>query len=115
MTSLSKEAGNRAEQLALDYLLKKGYILKEQNYRFKRSEIDMILIQEGTLVFVEVKFRKNASFGYPEEFVSNNQIKSILTAAENYIKETNWEKNIRFDIIAINFKNTIEHFQDAFY
>ena len=87
----------------------------EQNYRYKRAEIDIIALKDDWLVFIEVKFRKGNSFGHPEEFVSENQQQLIVQAADDYIAQINWKKNIRFDIITINPQLGIEHFEDAFY
>lgn len=53
---------------------------------------------EQLLVFVEVKVRKNSSFGFPEEFVSKNQAARVKTAAEKYQLEKNFHGFIRFDI-----------------
>lgn len=111
----NKHKGKRAEKLAADFYLKHGYSIKERNYRHSRGEIDLIVTIEFILVFVEVKFRTGSSFGYPEEFVSQNQQRSIITTAEHYIVSNDWNKNIRFDIIAIDEHDTITHFEDAFY
>ncbi|MEO9805564.1 MAG: YraN family protein [Reichenbachiella sp.] len=110
-----KELGEQGEDLAHTYLANKGYVLLEKNYRRKQSEIDLIMQVQTTIVFVEVKYRKSNTFGYPEEFVSANQRRSIIEAADYYLTLNNWGGNIRFDIIAINARFEIEHFEDAFY
>ncbi|WP_422361315.1 YraN family protein [Reichenbachiella sp.] len=111
----TKDIGQKAEEKALQYLLNKGFVLRERNYRCKRSEIDLILVESKTLVFVEVKYRSTSQFGHPEEFVSDNQKRSILQGAEHYITELDWQDPIRFDIIAIDAQFNITHFEDAFY
>lgn len=111
----TRDIGSRAELQALDYLLSKGYTLQERNYRYRRSEIDLILSHDQTLIFVEVKYRRSSHFGYPEEFVSANQQRSIIEGAEHYINKVEWTGNIRFDIIAIDAQFEINHFEDAFY
>ncbi|MDW3212238.1 MAG: YraN family protein [Reichenbachiella sp.] len=111
----SKYIGQKAEQEALNFLVDKNYSLLERNYRYKRSEIDLIMTNQKTLVFVEVKFRSNNKFGHPEEFVSDNQKQSIIKGAEHYIDSIAWEDNIRFDIVAVDANFKIEHFEDAFY
>lgn len=111
----SKEIGKRAEERALNLLSNQGYELCEKNYRYKRSEIDLIVRKSQTLVFIEVKYRRTTKFGHPEEFVSANQKRSILEGAEHYITEIGWQHHIRFDIIAVDAAFNIEHFQDAFY
>lgn len=113
----TSQKGRLGEQIAQDFLIKKGYQILEKNYRYKRSEIDLIALINGTLIFIEVKLRKNEKFGFPEEFVSKRKEELIKEAAENYIFEKDWKKNIRFDIISIlktSIKEEIEHFEDAF-
>ena len=67
--------GLEGEQLASDYLKNKGWIIHEMNYRFSRSEIDLIAAKNDLLIFVEVKTRTNTSFGLPEEFVDEKKQK----------------------------------------
>ncbi|MCR9250371.1 MAG: YraN family protein [bacterium] len=109
-----KKIGITGENQAASYLEGLGFEILERNYRYKRAEIDIIAMKSNLLLFVEVKARKNNRFGNPEEFVSNSQKKLIIEAADDYIHAINWQKNIRYDIIAITGKE-LEHFQDAFY
>ena len=118
MKKSNKETGADGEDLAISYLTDKGYEIIEKNYRYKNGEIDLIVSKEKLLAFVEVKFRSSSYFGMPEETVSKKQKKLIISAAENYILENNWEFDIRFDIIAILKENQsvdIQHFEDAFF
>lgn len=108
------DIGNRGEDAALEFLLQKGYVLIARNYRYKRSEIDLIVQKENWLVFVEVKMRSSHAYGFPEESVDAAKRKKILEGAAQYLMETNWQGNVRYDIVAIS-KNKIEHFEDAFY
>ena len=112
----NKELGAEGERLAGEYLEQKGYKVLERNFRFKRAEVDIIAQKENLLVFVEVKYRKNNSFGYPEEFVSERKIELIHLASEHYVEKMDWKGNIRFDVIGIIKKSIpeIEHLEDAF-
>ena len=114
---LQHQRGQRGEIIAAEFLKRKGFVVVARSYRHRRNEVDLIVRQENMLVFVEVKLRKNAAFGHPEAFVSEQQAQRITEAAEHYLHETNWEGNIRFDIIAITLqpKLAIKHFEDAFY
>ena len=62
--------GQNAEQKASAYLKKKGYTILEQNYRYRKAEIDIIATQDDFIVVVEVKARSSSFFGNPESFVS---------------------------------------------
>jgi len=113
-----KSKGKEGENLAVDYLLNKGYELLARNYRFKRAEVDVIVKKDKLLCFVEVKLRSSIEFGHPEDFVSENQKRLIIAAADNFVHEINWQDDIRFDIVALTqdgSKIEFMHFQDAFY
>ena len=113
---LPHRRGQRGEALAVEHLEQQGFSVVAKNYRYRRCEIDLIVRREHTLVFVEVKLRKNAGFGHPESFVDQSQADRITKAADHYLHEIDWEGAIRFDIIAITLhpRLSIEHFEDAF-
>jgi putative endonuclease len=112
------EKGILGEQIAEHYLVKNGFKVLAKNYRYKHWEIDIVALDINTLVFVEVKTRKNAKIENPEDSVTPNKQSNLLKAAENYIFENNWQNDIRFDIISI-IKNSkteeIYHIKDAFH
>lgn len=111
------ELGKKGEELAVDFLIKNGYKIITQNYRFQKAEVDVIAQKESTLAVIEVKTRSTAYFGNPEEFVNPKKIKLLTTAVDNFVTENNLDVEVRFDIIAIiKQKNTfqIEHLKDAF-
>jgi putative endonuclease len=108
------ERGKLGEAKAEKFLTEMGYSIIARNYRYKRSEIDLIMQKENWLVFVEVKMRSSEAFGFPEESVNAAKRKKILEGAAQYLEETRWAGNVRYDIVAIS-KNKIDHFEDAFY
>ncbi|MEL6557925.1 MAG: YraN family protein [Bacteroidota bacterium] len=109
-----KTIGDSGEAQALKYLVKNNYEVLERNFRHRRGEIDIICLKSNTLIFIEVKKRKNIAYGYPEEFVSKAQEKMIMDTADHYIYAINWQKNIRYDIISITGEE-LYHIKDAFY
>ena len=111
----TQNLGAKGEELAVQHYKKLGFEVVERNYRYSRGEIDLIVLKKQLLVFVEVKFRSNIRFGYPEDFVSDKQREMIVTVADDYIQAIKWKWNIRFDIIAIDSKLNIEQFEDAFH
>lgn len=112
------ELGKKGEQLAVDYLLKKGYDIVERNYRFDKAEVDIIAQQKDTLAIIEVKTRSTKDFGNPQDFVKPKQIKNLVKAVDEYVVVNDLDVEVRFDIIAIVKQGKgfdIEHLEDAFY
>ena len=115
--SQNTATGKLGEDLAADYLLKKGYEILDRNFTSGNIEIDLICKHKQELVFVEVKSRFNAIVE-PEKAVGAAKQRNIANGATNYLLRNKIESDIRFDIIAINFydgKVDIAHFEDAFY
>ncbi len=110
--------GNDGEIRAAAFLEEKGYQVMERNYRYKRSEIDLIVKKGDWLVFVEVKTRASSAYGFPEEFVDEKKEVKILEGADHYLAESNWQGKVRYDIVAISIVRgsyEIAHFEDAFH
>ncbi len=111
------ELGKKGEQLAIDYLIKKGYTIRDKNWRYQKAEVDIIAEKEGVLAVVEVKTRSTDYFGNPQDFVNPKKIKLLVSAINEYVISKDLEAEVRFDIIAIIKKNKqfeIEHLEDAF-
>lgn len=114
MARTSKQLiGNKGEKLACIFLSNNGYEIIEQNFRYKRAEVDIIAKKESFIIFIEVKTRKNNQYGNPEEFVSERKQELFHEVAEYYLEENVIEFNLRFDIISV-MGEEIEHFKDAF-
>lgn len=109
-----KQKGNEGESLADTFLVKKGFEILERNVQLGQLEIDLIAKDQDTLVFVEVRLRNDAQFGYPEEGLSKTKIRAMQRAAAFYLQKTGWQGDIRIDLVAILEKPdfSIEHFQD---
>jgi len=108
-----RQAGTAYEQIAADYLKKRGINIRERNYRISQGEIDIIGEDKDNVIFIEVKYRKTASYGYPWEAVSNNKQRRICKVARQYCYSKSVKKQIRFDIISICGEE-IMWFQNAF-
>lgn len=102
--------GKQAEKLACEYLLKQGLIFIEKNYYCRQGEIDLIMNDHNTLVFVEVRYRKNNHFGGAKESVTRSKQKKLRTTALHYMQKHKQNSAARFDVIAI----TGEHSQCSF-
>ena len=114
----NQSAGAWGEDLALRYLLRRGYRLVARNYRKRRGEIDLIVTDDETLVFVEVKLRRSTGFGDPLEAVTSRKQATIRSLAEQYLAENQPEfETLRFDVIGILATRSgtrIVHIQEAF-
>ena len=109
----TKQKGFQYEQRAREYLSQQGYIIITSNYRYQHCEIDIIARKDDIIHFIEVKFRKDNSYGYPESFVTQAQQQRIKSAAEQFLEDNNIATTIVFDIISID-KKEITFLQDAF-
>ncbi|MFC1649848.1 YraN family protein [Patescibacteria group bacterium] len=98
----SQALGAKAENLAKKLLQNKGYNVIHSNFYTKYGEIDLIAEKENTLVFVEVKARKDTRKGYPEESVNRRKVENIKKAAHLFTKKYNLpHKEFRIDVISI--------------
>ena len=114
-----KQLGTFGESLAHKMLLARGYEILERNYRFSKSEVDLIVRKNEVLIFVEVKTRSSTYHGQPEEFVSQKQEELLFAAANHYMDKIDHDWEIRFDIISILYNNRnnyqVKHLKDAFF
>ena len=95
--------GHNAEQQACEHLLRQGLQLLERNYRSRYGEIDLIMRQDNTLVFVEVRYRQSSRFGSPAETVDARKQAKIRATAEHYLQQHPQRAGVscRFDVVAM--------------
>jgi len=77
--------GAWAEELAASYLTQRGYEILHRNYRCQGGEIDLIAVENETLVFVEVRSRNAAAHGHPLETIGPDKIARIIHAARDFL------------------------------
>jgi len=109
--------GRVAEQLACDYLIKNGLKLIDKNFHSRYGEIDLIMQQQNTLVFIEVRYRKNQNYGGAKESVTPSKQQKIQKTALFYMQQKGREYNARFDVVAMSGNNknlNIEWIKNAF-
>ena len=103
------ETGKKGENLAKEYLIKKGYKIVETNKRFSRfCEIDIIALDNDTLVFCEVKTRKTNVCGSPFEAITKAKYQNIKNGIFFYLQENSQYKKFRIDGIAIILQPKLE-------
>ena len=116
MTS-KKDLGNRGEDMAVDYLVAKGYAILDRNWRSGHKEIDIVARDGDVLVAVEVKTRKTDTFGEPELAVGALKQRKLMWAMDAYMRHHGLDLDVRFDIVSIIVTDSgrhIEHLEDAF-
>lgn len=98
----NNNTGVLGENLAVDYLLKKGFSILHRNWRHRHWEVDVIATLGNTLHFIEVKTRRTKKFGFPEEDVSKKKLENLINAAEEFLFLNPEWKRLQFDILSIN-------------
>lgn len=110
------EIGIKGEDLAAEWLQKKGYKITHRNWRHRHFEIDIIARRGATLHFIEVKTRTSQLYGGPELSVNWKKMLRLKRAAVCYLHVHPGHSWIQFDIVAITLKNKqpplIELFMD---
>ncbi|MCW8955307.1 MAG: YraN family protein [Gammaproteobacteria bacterium] len=111
------QTGQQAEQLACDYLQQQGLSLVERNYYCRLGEIDLIMQHQTSLVFIEVRYRKNNLFGGAAESITAKKQHKLQKTALHYIQQHKTRQNTRFDVVAITGQGpqqTLEWIQNVF-
>lgn len=111
-----RELGTSKEQQAMKYLQDKGAVILTANFRCKTGEIDLVINDEGYLVFVEVKYRRDERAGSPAEAVTIRKQKIICQVSDYYKVRNGYgiDTPCRYDIVAIT-GSQIEWIKNAFY
>jgi putative endonuclease len=113
-----KRTGKKGEDIAVAYLISRGYRIVERNYKCPLGEIDIVARDGDELVFVEVKSRKSEEFGDPQLAVGLKKQKKVSRISLAYLKEKHlYPCNARFDVVAIKMLpdgSTVELIQNAF-
>jgi len=111
--------GSRAEQKAQRFLEGKGLIMRNKNWRGRFGELDLVMTDQEVLVVVEVRWRSGRGYGSAVESVTKDKQRKIITATKEYVSKTNWEGEVRFDVIGMSEsrdgERRIEYIEDAFY
>ena len=98
----SRDIGALGEKIAAEYLTSLGYRIREQNFRSREGEIDIIAEKDDFLVFIEVRTRTSNSYGTPEESVTTQKKERLIALAEAYIEDReDLPSSWRIDVVAI--------------
>ena len=107
--------GAQAEEAAGDFLTHRGLQLLERNYRCRFGEIDLIMAEGHTIVFVEVRYRRNNTFGGSLESITAGKREKLLRAARHYMAAKKEFPDCRFDAVLLTGDtHEIEWIENAF-
>jgi putative endonuclease len=111
--------GASGEDVAAEHLEGRGFRIVERNVRLGRGEIDLIAVDAGTVVFVEVKGNRGRRFGAPEEMVTGVKQRRLTRLATWYLQRRGWlGRPARFDVVAVDWDAgglaAVRHFPNAF-
>lgn len=98
-----RKIGAEKEEQAVSFLIEKGFRILDRNFYFQGGELDIVAKDKEYLVFVEVKYRKNTVYGFPEEAITAGKQKKLVLGAKKYMYEhkISYEVPCRFDVISI--------------
>ena len=95
------QTGRYGEELATNYLQKKGYRIVENNFRTRFGEIDIVCYDHDILVFVEVKTKIGHDFGEPEDMVNKSKLSKVKNMGEVYLQDKKLDVECRVDVVGI--------------
>ena len=108
----NREKGKIGEEIAKKFLINNGINIIKENYFTNFGEIDLIGIEKKTIIFIEVKFRKNNNFGLPYESVNERKIQRIKSSAETFLSKNDFgDYDCRFDVVSIVQGNGINEIE----
>ncbi len=113
-TPWRRRLGDEKEQQARAYLERQGLRHLASNVRCKRGELDLVMRDDQTLVFIEVRFRTSARFGGAAASIGAQKQARLSAAAAYYLQRHPAELPCRFDVIAIDGTGAIQWIRHAF-
>lgn len=105
MNLITKNTGNHGEELSVKWFKAKGYTILERNWRFKKSEVDVIASKDNKLHFIEVKTRTSMKLGFPEDSIDSKKMNALKRAAVAYLEMNTQWTNFQFDVFSIVLNN----------
>ena len=113
MKPTTLEQGRQTEQACCEYLQQQGLKLLEKNFHGRHGEIDLVMLEGKTLVFVEVRYRKNNDYGGPLASITAQKQRRIAATAELYLQQQPKYKNARIDVVGMAQKPQNSHTTSA--
>jgi len=99
---ISNPTASKGEDIAAEFLQKKGYKILERNFRKKYGEVDIIALHQNVLIFIEVKTRSSSQFGTGFEAITSSKLQSIINTAQLYKSmHSRLPESLRIDAISV--------------
>ena len=110
-----RKLGSEKEELAIAYLTEQGVKILARNFYFRGGELDLIVKDGEYICFIEVKYRKNIVYGFPEEAVTPAKQQKIVQGARVFLYQNKYAPDTpcRFDVISI-YQEEVTWIKDAF-
>ena len=110
MKEFNLQTGKLGENIAKEYLEKKGYNIIDQNFRTKYAEIDLVTKYKNELIFVEVRTKKGDMFGTPEDSLNRKKMLKLRRNAWAYVARIGWKGVYRIDAVCVVLRpdNSVE-------
>jgi putative endonuclease len=114
--TLQQLIGQRAEEIAADFLRARGLVILERNFRRRLGELDIVALDDDVLVIVEVRARASARFGGAAASFDGRKQQRLIRAAAQLLQQRRdlSHLRVRFDVIAVSETARVEWFQHAF-
>ena len=114
MFGQAQQKGARAEARAERYLQEQGLSPVARNYRCRGGEIDLVMRHGATLVFIEVRLRRNTAFGGALASVDRHKQQRLQLAAQHYLQRHRWQGPCRFDVVGLEGEGPPQWVRNAF-
>jgi putative endonuclease len=102
MSDHRQSLGKRGEEYAAQFLVARGYLIRDRNWRCPLGELDLVTERDDQVIFVEVRTRQTDRLGTPEESITPAKRAKLIAAAQTYLDEHNQtDRDWRIDVVAI--------------
>jgi putative endonuclease len=112
-----KRTGQQGEEIAADFLIKRGHRLVARNWRCQTGELDIVTLHGNTLVFVEVRTRRGSRFGAPEESITPAKQARLINLAHAFLQASAPPHQAwRIDVVAVVLRSgpaQVNHLENA--
>jgi putative endonuclease len=118
MFTTKQETGQRAEQLAVAYLLTQGFTIRNTNWRMGHKEIDIVAEKNGRLHVVEVRSLSTSFFQQPYQSIDRMKERNLIMATNAYVRYHKLSMEVQIDVISIIFDgdtHSLDYFPNAIY